>query len=261
MTTSSLVVPGREPAWIAAVAVLAVSAIVGALAPDLRWLHYASKPAATLAVAAMVLQASWASGRYRNAILAGLLLSTLGDVFLMLPQREGGPDWFVFGLASFLLAHVAYLVALCGRARFFARAWPFVAYAAVALADRNRARDEPDAVLARAGAREGLRPALARGLGRRDARRVVLAHEREILGQDHELRPRLPRRGDQTAGLAQVGSDVRAARHLHRGRAEPVLVSHPRAPAACPRAGRRNARRAPARRVRSARPPARPRSP
>lgn len=134
MTTSSLVVPGREPAWIAAVAVLAVSAIVGALAPDLRWLHYASKPAATLAVAAMVLQASWASGRYRNAILAGLLLSTLGDVFLMLPQREGGPDWFVFGLASFLLAHVAYLVALCGRARFFARAWPFVAYAAVALA-------------------------------------------------------------------------------------------------------------------------------
>ena len=61
-------------------------------------------------------------------------MSALGDVFLMLPQRPGGPDWFVLGLASFLLAHVAYLVAFSNRARFFARVWPFALYAAVALA-------------------------------------------------------------------------------------------------------------------------------
>jgi uncharacterized membrane protein YhhN len=36
---------------------------------------------------------------------AGLLLSLAGDVFLMLSER-----WFVAGLASFLLAHVAYII-------------------------------------------------------------------------------------------------------------------------------------------------------
>ena len=39
--------------------------------------------------------------------VAALALSMLGDIFLMLPQ-----DLFVPGLASFLLAHVAYVVGL-----------------------------------------------------------------------------------------------------------------------------------------------------
>ena len=70
-----------------------------------------------------------ADPRYRRAIFAGLLLSTAGDAFLMLPG-----DWFVFGLGSFLCAHLAYLVGLCRRARPFAAAWPFLAYAVVAAA-------------------------------------------------------------------------------------------------------------------------------
>ena len=67
--------------------------------------------------------------RYRTWLLAGLLLSTLGDVFLMLPV-----DAFVPGLASFLLAHLAYLVALRQRGRWFSPAWTLLLYAAVALA-------------------------------------------------------------------------------------------------------------------------------
>ena len=47
-----------------------------------------------------------------SASQLGLLLSALGDVFLMFEPVPGGPDWFVFGLASFLFAHVAYLVGL-----------------------------------------------------------------------------------------------------------------------------------------------------
>jgi uncharacterized membrane protein YhhN len=41
------------------------------------------------------------------------VLSTVGDVFLMLPGREqdsAGPNLFVAGLAAFLLAHIAYVV-------------------------------------------------------------------------------------------------------------------------------------------------------
>jgi len=119
--------------WVVAVAVAAALAISGAVYPELRALHYACKPLATLLVAAMVWRVP-AGGRYRAAVLVGLLLSTLGDVFLMLPTASGGPDWFVFGLASFLFAHVAYLVGLCARAKLFAKWWPFATYAAVALA-------------------------------------------------------------------------------------------------------------------------------
>ncbi|MGO1072973.1 lysoplasmalogenase [Lysobacter sp. CA199] len=115
-------------AWIGAIAFCAALAIVGAyVAP---WLHYVFKPLTTLLIAAMV----WRHGGvaepgYRRSVLAGLLLSTCGDAFLMLPG-----DWFVFGLGSFLCAHIAYLLGLFGRARPFAVKWPFLAYAALAAA-------------------------------------------------------------------------------------------------------------------------------
>lgn len=121
----------RLPArgWGAAVALSALLAIAGAYAGGQAiWLHYLFKPATTLLVAAMVWRlGAGADPRYRRAIFAGLLLSTAGDAFLMLPG-----DWFVFGLAAFLCAHVAYLAGLCGRARPFAPAWPFLAYAILA---------------------------------------------------------------------------------------------------------------------------------
>lgn len=119
-------IPNPDRRWLIAIAITAALAIVGAMAP-LPWLHYLGKPAATLFVFAMVWMMPATEPGYRRAILAGLALSTLGDVFLMLPG-----DWFVFGLGSFLCAHVAYLLALTRRAWAFAAVWPFLAYAALA---------------------------------------------------------------------------------------------------------------------------------
>lgn len=58
---------------------------------------------------------------WRPAILAGLLASLAGDVFLMLPG-----DHFVPGLASFLLAHLLYIGAFT-RDGWRASPWPAAA--------------------------------------------------------------------------------------------------------------------------------------
>mgnify|MGYP001103435743 CR=1 FL=1 len=91
---------------LAAVAVLvAVLAIRAHYLEDRqRWQVYAFKPLATLLILALALSLSPARPDYQWAIAAGLVLSTAGDVFLMLPR-----DRFVAGLASFLLAHLCYL--------------------------------------------------------------------------------------------------------------------------------------------------------
>jgi uncharacterized membrane protein YhhN len=90
-------------------------------------LHWIFKPLTTLLIAGSVWRMASPLPRYRAWLLVGLALSTLGDVFLMLPL-----DAFVPGLASFLLAHLAYLLALRQRERWFAAAWPFALYVAVA---------------------------------------------------------------------------------------------------------------------------------
>lgn len=126
MTIPAAAMP-RTVFWLAAVAACAVLAIFGAEFADLRVLHYLFKPLATLLIAAMAWRMPVAEPAYRRAVLAGLLLSLLGDVFLMLPG-----DWFAFGLGSFLLAHLCYLRALRLRGRWFLPVWPLLAYAAVA---------------------------------------------------------------------------------------------------------------------------------
>lgn len=110
-----------------AIALAALLAIAGAYWPAMPWLHWVCKPLTTLLISFTVWRAPSALPRYRAWLLAGLLLSTLGDVFLMLPV-----DAFVPGLASFLIAHVAYLMALRQRAGWFASWWPFAVYALVA---------------------------------------------------------------------------------------------------------------------------------
>ncbi|MDX1940016.1 MAG: lysoplasmalogenase [Saprospiraceae bacterium] len=47
--------------------------------------------------------------RSRNLVLLGLLFSCVGDVLLMLNNAQN--NFFVFGLISFLLAHIAYIAA------------------------------------------------------------------------------------------------------------------------------------------------------
>jgi uncharacterized membrane protein YhhN len=70
--------------------------------------RYVAKPAtlAALVGVAATLDPS-RSDRIRWWLVAGLVLSLAGDVFLMLDEK-----WFVAGLGSFLLGHIAYVVGL-----------------------------------------------------------------------------------------------------------------------------------------------------
>lgn len=112
-------------AWpTAASAVLCIAAAIGLLP---FWLVFIFKPLTTL----LIIAYAWKRGAdvplQRRLILAGLVLSLAGDVFLMWP-KEG----FLPGLVAFLLAHLAYIAAFCMPVRFAARPWIFVLYALVA---------------------------------------------------------------------------------------------------------------------------------
>ncbi len=66
-----------------------------------------SKPLATaLIIAAGFAAESTVSPGYKTFVLAGLGCSLAGDVFLMFPE-----NWFRAGLASFLAAHLCYILA------------------------------------------------------------------------------------------------------------------------------------------------------
>jgi len=87
---------------------VAILAIIGAyLHGDGRWLHWLAKPATTLLIAGIAWQVhAPAQPFYRRAVLAGMLMSCVGDIALMLPM-----DAFVPGLVAFLLAHLCYIAA------------------------------------------------------------------------------------------------------------------------------------------------------
>jgi len=72
-----------------------------------RWQVYLFKPLTTTLLLLLATLSYSAHGpRYQLGVALGLACSLLGDVFLMLPR-----DRFVPGLASFLLAHLAYVAA------------------------------------------------------------------------------------------------------------------------------------------------------
>lgn len=68
-------------------------------------LEYVCKPAVMVALVGVALALEPTAAGRRDWFVAALVLSVLGDVFLMLPR-----DLFVAGLGSFLLAHIAYVV-------------------------------------------------------------------------------------------------------------------------------------------------------
>jgi uncharacterized membrane protein YhhN len=118
----------RTP-WLAWALVLC-SALAIASAPwalAMPVLNFVFKPLATL----IVIAHAWPRGAdapvVRRWVLVGLVFSLGGDVALLWPE-EG----FLPGLVSFLLAHLAYLVAFTRAQRL--AAWPpaFLAYAGVA---------------------------------------------------------------------------------------------------------------------------------
>ena len=116
--------PWLLPAFIFSAALAVLAAPWALDQPVLAWVF---KPLATAMVIAFAWQRGERGGLQRRAVLAGLMLSWLGDVALLWPQQG-----FLPGLVAFLLAHLAYLLAFTQQARLGAW-WPaFVAYALVA---------------------------------------------------------------------------------------------------------------------------------
>ena len=72
-----------------------------------RSLEYLCKPLTLVLLIGCALALDPADDAVRAWFVAALVLSLAGDVFLMLPR-----DLFVFGLGSFLLGHVAYIVGM-----------------------------------------------------------------------------------------------------------------------------------------------------
>ena len=76
-----------------------------------RRLEYVAKPGTMVVLIALALtvggDGAEVDGALRAWFVIALVCSLAGDVFLMLPS-----DWFVAGLASFLLGHLAYIAGL-----------------------------------------------------------------------------------------------------------------------------------------------------
>lgn len=95
-----------------ALTVVATAALLVAESRGSRAGVWVAKPlASTGFVAAAIAAGAWES-RYGQCILAGLVLSWFGDVFLI---PRGAARAFQAGLVSFLLGHVAYVVAFFAR--------------------------------------------------------------------------------------------------------------------------------------------------
>lgn len=114
-----------------AVALSALAAIVAA-ARGWRRGAYVLKPLTTLLILLLAWHIPTSLPFYKPLVIAGLVFSFFGDVFLMLPK-----DRFVAGLVSFLVAHLLYIGAFTILSDAFPLSgWaivPFLAYAAVLL--------------------------------------------------------------------------------------------------------------------------------
>ncbi|MGN6695663.1 MAG: lysoplasmalogenase [Aquihabitans sp.] len=74
---------------------------------DRRDVRFVTKPATLAFLIGVAITLDPMDPTIRTWMVVGLVLSLAGDVFLMLDEK-----WFVAGLASFLLGHVAYIVGL-----------------------------------------------------------------------------------------------------------------------------------------------------
>ena len=97
-----------RPSHLMMLALAAATFYIYTLATDNAVLGLLAKPIPVLALIAWLYTAP--ATPYRRWITLGLAFSVLGDILLAIPA-----NLFVFGLAAFFCAHLAYLRAYCGR--------------------------------------------------------------------------------------------------------------------------------------------------
>jgi uncharacterized membrane protein YhhN len=94
--------------------------------------HYLFKPLTIVFIILIALESNFpTSSFYRYTIIAGLLFSLAGDIFLMLPR-----DRFIPGLVSFLIAHLFYIAAFWFESGRSLSLWviiPFLIYGGLML--------------------------------------------------------------------------------------------------------------------------------
>lgn len=114
--------PWAAPLLVFASAAIAIASFIGVF--PAAW-AFVFKPLTTLFIIAY----AWprGTGLQRRLILIGIVLSLVGDVFLLWPQQG-----FLPGLVSFLLAHLAYIGAFCVPVRLGASPRVFIAYGVIA---------------------------------------------------------------------------------------------------------------------------------
>ena len=80
---------------------------------------YLFKPLTTILILSIaLLAADPISSFYKWAIVAGLVFSLGGDIFLMLPKNR-----FILGLISFLMAHIVFTLAFASVEGFYTSLW------------------------------------------------------------------------------------------------------------------------------------------
>ena len=104
---SSTGFPDRRTLFFACICGAGCLLLVAALLLDQRAIAAVAKLAASSAFVSMAISAGARASRYGSLILAGLVFSWFGDVFLIGTSRH----WFLLGLVSFLIAHIAYTTA------------------------------------------------------------------------------------------------------------------------------------------------------
>jgi uncharacterized membrane protein YhhN len=100
--------PSRLP-FVSLAVILSAGLAIAAhyLRPPRRKLFFICKPLTTILIlAAALLPGTFRTDPYAQAICLGLLFSLFGDIWLLLPGK-----YFLFGLISFLLAHLCYIFA------------------------------------------------------------------------------------------------------------------------------------------------------
>jgi uncharacterized membrane protein YhhN len=124
---SSTGFPDRRTLVFAFVCAVGCVLLVASLLLDERLVAAVVKLIASSAFVSMAVSAGARASRYGTLILTGLVFSWFGDAFLIGTSRH----WFLLGLVSFLLAHIAYITAFISAG--MERRWTLAALAPVAV--------------------------------------------------------------------------------------------------------------------------------